>query len=453
MMATREEIRERLANDGVKYLLAQFVDLNGSPKVKLVPAGHLDDVIDDGAAFAGAALPGLGQGPHSHDMMARIDLDSYTLVPWTDGIARFASDLFVDGQPHMFCPRQNLKRVLSQVRQQGYVFNVGIEPEHYLVTKQKDGSIVVWDPNCVDNLRNPCYDFKGTSNAINYLRKMMDAMGRMGWEPYQSDHEDGNGQYEINFGYTDALTTADRYTFFKMMTSQYAQEFGAIATHMAQPFTNRVGSGGHIHYHLADAATGENLFLDEEDPRGLGLSQLAYQFIAGIFAHAPALCSVMSPTINCYKRLQVEPGLTDSSFEYVWTPAFIAYGDNNRTQMIRTPGPSHLEDRSMSSASNPYLALSVYVMAGLDGIRKDLDPGEPNLGNLYSLGLEEVRRRGIRLLPQTLDESLAELKQDGLVQESLGAIYEEFVALKEAELREYHRQVTRWEIERYLTLF
>ena len=452
-MATREEIRERLAGDGVEYLLAQFVDLHGSAKVKLVPAGHLDDVIDEGAAFAGAALPGLGQRPNSHDMKARIDLDSYTLVPWTDGIARFASDLFVDGRPHMFCPRQNLKRVLFQVRQEGYVFNVGIEPEHYLVTKQKDGSVTVWDPNDVDNLRNPCYDFKGTSNAISYLRKMMDAMGRMGWGPYQSDHEDGNGQYEINFAYMDALTTADRYTFFKMMTSQYAQEFGAVATHMAQPFTNRIGNGGHIHYHLADAATGENLFVDEEDPRGLGLSQLAYQFIAGIFAHAPALCSVMSPTVNCYKRLQVEPGLNDTNLDFVWTPAYIAYGDNNRTQMIRAPGPDRLEDRSMSSASNPYLALGVYVMAGLDGIRRDLDPGEPNLGNLYRLSPEEVRSRGIGVLPQTLDESLAELKRDELVQDSLGAIYEEFVILKEAELREYRRQVTRWEIERYLTLF
>jgi len=442
-----------MAEDGVQYLLAQFVDLHGSAKVKLVPASQLDDVIDDGAAFAGAALPGLGQGPHSHDMMARIDLDSYTLVPWTDGIARFASDLFVDGQPHMFCPRQNLKRILSRVREQGYVFNVGIEPEHYLVTKKGDGSIAVWDPNDIDNLRNACYDFKGTSNAMNYLRKMMDAMTRLGWEPYQSDHEDGNGQYEINFAYSDALTTADRFTFFKMMSSQYAQEFGAVATYMAQPFTNRIGNAGHIHYHLADAVTGENLFQDEEDPRGLGLSRLAYQFIAGIFAHAPALCSVMSPTINCYKRLQVEPGLTDTNFEFVWTPAFIAYGDNNRTQMIRTPGPSHLEDRSMSSAFNPYLALSVYVMAGLDGIRRQLDPGEPNLGNMYRLSLEEVRRRGIGLLPQTLDESLAGLKGDELVQDALGAIYKEFITLKEAELREYHRQVTQWELDRYLTLF
>jgi len=452
-MVTREEIRNRMQSDDVQYLLVQFVDLNGSAKVKIVPAAHLDDVIDDGAGFAGAALPGIGQGPHSHDMMARIDLDSYTLVPWTKGIARFASDLFVDGQPHMFCPRQNLKRILTQVRGEGYIFNVGIEPEHYLVTKKTDGSIDVWDPGAVDNLRYPCYDFKGTANAFDYLRNMMDAMSQIGWEPYQSDHEDGNGQYEINFAYSDALTTADRYTFFKMMTSQYAQELGAIATHMAQPFTNRVGSGGHIHYHLADATNGTNLFLDEHDPRGLGLSRLAYHFIGGIFAHAPALCTVMSPTVNCYKRLQVGPALMDPNSEFLWAPAFVSYGDNNRTQMIRTAGPGHLEDRTVSSACNPYLALSAYAMAGLDGIRRKLDPGEPFLDNLYSLGIQEIRRRGIRLLPQTLAESLAELKQDELVQESLGVIYNEFAELKEAEWREYHRQVTQWEIERYLTLF
>ncbi len=452
-MATREEVRERMQDDNIEFLLAQFVDLNGSAKVKMVPVSHFDDVIDTGAGFAGAALPGMGQGPHSHDMMARIDLDSYTPVPWTEGVARFASDLYVDERPHMYCPRQNLKRVLADVRDTGYTVNVGVEPEHFLVTKNEDGSISVWDPNDVDNLSKPCYDFKGIANVMDYLRDMMNGMKRVGWDTYQSDHEDANGQYEINFVYTDALTTADRYTFFKMMTSQYAQKYGAIATHMAKPFTNRTGSGGHIHYHLADAATGENLFLDEEDPRGLGLSEMAYNFIGGIFAHAPALCGVMSPTVNCYKRLQVGAALMGSVSGFLWTPAFVSYGDNNRTQMIRTAGPGHLEDRTMSAASNLYLSLAAYVTAGLDGVRRKLDPGEPNLGNLYDLGLEEIRRRGIRQLPQSLAEALDELRRDELVQGSLGVIYDEFASQKEAEWREYHRQVTQWELDRYLTMF
>ncbi len=452
-MTTREEIAQKMQDDRIRFLLAQFVDLNGSPKVKMVPVEHFEDVLDEGAGFAGAALPGMGQGPHSHDMMARIDLDTYTPVPWEEGLARFASDLFVDGDPHPFCPRQHFKSLLANARAEGYVFNVGIEPEHFLVTRNDDGSIQVWDPNNVDNLRKPCYDFKGIANVMGYLRDMMNAMRSIGWDAYQSDHEDANGQYEINFHYSDALTTADRYTFFKMMTSQYAMRHGAIATHMAKPFTDRTGSGGHIHYHIADSETGENLFLDENDRRGLGLSQMAYHFIGGVFAHAPALCSVMSPTVNCYKRLQVGPALMGSASGFLWTPAFVSYGDNNRTQMIRTAGPGHLEDRTMSAACNPYLAFGVYLSAGLDGVRRQLDPGEPHLGNLYDLGLDEIRRRGVRMLPQSLAESLAELKADTVVKDSLGVIYDEFVEQKEAEWREYHRQVTPWEIERYLTMF
>ncbi len=452
-MTTRDDVRQRMRDDNIQYLLAQFVDINGSPKVKMVPASHLDDVVDVGAGFAGAALPGMGQGPHSHDMLAKVDLDSYTPVPWTDGLARFASDLYVDDEPHMFCPRQHLKSVLSQARQDGYTFNVGIEPEHFLVTRKDDGSISIWDPNDVDTLTKACYDFKGIANVMGYLRDMMDAMTRLGWDTYQSDHEDANGQFEINFVYSDALTTADRYTFFKMMTSQYAQKYGAIATHMAKPFTDRTGSGGHIHYHIADAATGENLFLDEEDPRGLGLSEMAYNFIGGVFAHAPALCCVMSPTVNCYKRLQVGPALMSSVSGFLWTPAFVSYGDNNRTQMIRTAGPGHLEDRTISAACNPYLAFAAYLSAGLDGVRRKLDPGEPYRENLYDLGIDEIRRRGIRLLPQSLAEALDELQRDEVVKGSLGVIYDEFVDLKRGEWREYHRQVSQWEIDRYLTLF
>ena len=452
-MATREEVRQRMQDDGVQYLLTQFVDINGAPKVKMVPASHLDDVIDEGAGFAGAALLGMGQGPHSHDMLARVDLDSYTPVPWKDGLARFASDLYVDDEPHMFCPRQNFKRVLSEVRDKGYEFYIGIEPEHFLVTRASDGSIAVWDPNEIDTLDKPCYDFKGICSVLDYLRDMMDGMARVGWDAYQSDHEDANGQYEINFVYSDALTTADRYTFFKMMTSQFAQKHGAIATHMAKPFTDRTGSGGHIHYHMEDASTGDNVFLDESDARGLGLSEMAYHFIGGIFAHAPALCAVMSPTVNCYKRLQVGAALTGSRSGFLWTPAFISYGDNNRTQMIRTAGPGHLEDRTMSAACNPYLALAAYLAAGMDGVARGLHPGEPNLTNMYDLGLEEIARRGIRLLPQTLSEALDALRSDEVVQGALGVIYDEFVELKEAEWKEYHRQVSQWELDRYLTMF
>lgn len=453
-MADREEIRRRMSNDDIKYILAQFVDMNGSPKVKMVPAAHFDDLIDAGAGFAGASVPGLGQGPHSHEMLGRIDLDSYSICPWTDGVARFACDLYVDGEPHPYDPRVNLKRVLAEARGQGYVFNTGIEPEHFLVQRKRDGTIRIYDPNNVDTLDKPCYDFKGISNVEGYLRDLMDGMEEVGWDPYQSDHEDANGQYEVNFAYSDALTTADRYTFFKMMTSQYAQQYGAIATHMAKPFSDRTGNGGHVHYHVAEADTEENLFMDEGDHQGLGLSEMAYHFIGGIMSHAPALCAVTSPTVNCYKRLQVGPGLYSPRSGFTWTPAFITYGDNNRTQMIRTAGPGHLEDRTVSAAANPYLAFAAYLTAGLDGVRNRLNPGKGNLGNnMYELGSDEIRRRGIRMLPQSLSEALSELKKDPVVQSALGVIYDEFIQHKEAEYREYRSQVTQWEVDRYLTMF
>ena len=452
-MPTREEVRQLMARDGIRYLLAQFVDINGSPKVKMVPASHLDDMIDDGAGFAGAAVLGMGQGPHSHDMMARIDLDTYSPAPWTEGVARFAADLYVDDEPHMYCARQNLKRVLSNALADGFTFHVGIEPEHFLVTRNDDGSISVFDPKKVDSLAKPCYDFKGIASVTDYLRDLMDAMDKLGWDPYQSDHEDANGQYELNFVFSEALTTADRYTFFKMMTSQIAQKHGAIATHMAKPFRDRTGSGGHIHIHVEDAETQDNLFLDEDDPQGLGLSQFAYNFIGGIIAHAPALCAVTSPTVNCYKRLRMGPGLTGARSGFTWTPAFISYGDNNRTQMIRTAGPGHLEDRTVSAACNPYLAFAAYLAAGLDGVNRGLDPGKANLGNLYELGMEEIRRRGIETLPQSLPEALDALRKDEVVQEALGVIYDEFIQVKEAEWNEYHAQVSQWEIDRYLMMF
>ena len=255
-MPTREEVRTKMREDGIEYLLTQFVDMQGSPKVKLVPIAHFDDVIDDGAGFAGGALYGMGQGPHGHDMAARIDTDTYTPLFWQPNLARFASDLFVDGEPHPYCPRQHLKSVLNQAREEGYVFNVGIEPEHFLVTRKEDGSIEVWDPDNVDTLDKACYDFKGIQGVLGYLQEINEGLNKLGWDVYQSDHEDANGQYEINFHWADALTTADRYTFFKMMTSQVAKKHGAIATHMPKPFSNRTGSAAHIHFHVANPRDG-----------------------------------------------------------------------------------------------------------------------------------------------------------------------------------------------------
>ncbi|WP_406697524.1 type III glutamate--ammonia ligase [Singulisphaera sp. Ch08] len=437
--------------DGIAYLLIQFVDIHGAAKVKLVPAKAFRTAVRSGAGFAGGAVWGSGQGPHSHDMCARVDPETYTPLSYEPGVARFAADLYVDDAPHPYCPRVNLRHMLARARELGYVFNVGIEPEFFLVTKQADGSIRGWDPHGIDVLQKPCYDFKGISAALEFLRAMNDGLDALGWDVYQTDHEDANFQFEINFKYAEALITADRFTYFRMMAGQIAQRFGAIATFMAKPFSTRTGSGAHLHYHLADARTGLNLFLDESDPRGLGLSKLAYHFLGGILAHAPALCAVTSPTVNCYKRLQVGSALTGSRSGFTWVPAFITYGDNNRTQMLRVCEPGHVEDRTISSACNPYLTLAAYLGAGLDGIARQLDPGEPNLGNLYEVGPDAMAERGIKSLPQSLSVALDHFERDAVVRDALGPIASEFTRLKRDEWREYHSQVESWELQRYLS--
>ena len=415
--------------DGIVYLLIQFVDIHGAAKVKLIPAGAFRSAVEVGAGFAGGAVWGMGQGPHSHDLCARADPESYTPLPYEPGVARFAADLHVDGLPHPYCPRVNLRRVVDRARELGYVFNVGVEPEFFLGARNSDGSITGWDPHGVDDLAKPCYDFKGMSAALDFLRAINDGLNSLGWGAYQADHEGANSQYEINFKYADAVTTADRLIFFRMMTCQVA----------------------HMQYHLADASTGENVFEDAKDSRGLGLSALAYHFLGGIVAHAKALTAITSPTVNCYKRLQMGSALTGSRSGFTWVPAFIAYGDNNRTQMLRVCEPGHVEDRSASSACNPYLAIAAYLAAGLDGIAGKLDPGEPNLGNLYESGPESMAARGVRTLPQSLNEALDHLEADAVVRESLGAIADEFLKLKREEWRDYHAHIGAWELQRYLT--
>ena len=238
-----------------------------------------------------------------------------------------------------------------------------------------------------------------------------------------------------------------------MATSQIAKQYGAIATHMPKPFSDRTGSGLHIHYHLANAETGESVFENSADSRGLGCSEQAYHFVGGILRHARALCAVTSPTVNCYKRLQLGTGLYSSRSGFTWTPAFITYGDNNRTQMIRTAGPGHFEDRTVSAGCNPYLALAAYAAAGIDGIERKIDPGDPNLGNMYEQSLEEIRSCGISILPQSLWEALDALRADEVVKGALGPIADEFLDVKTKEWETYDKQVTQWEVDEYLTFF
>ena len=451
---TPEAVGRRIGDEGVTYLLAQWVDIHGTPRVKGVPASAFDQLLGGSAGFAGAATVGMGQGPHDHDLIGVPDLATYTPVPWETGIARFACDIQVDGASWPYCSRTALRRAVERLAAVGYSLKVGVEAEHMLVTRRPDGSIEPFDPSGYDTLEKPCYDYKSLAGNLGYLRTLIEYMEGLGWEPYASDHEDGTAQFELNWKYADVLTTADRYTFFKMMTNQVAQRFGAIATHMPKPFANLTGNGSHFHFSLWDEA-GSNVFLDPSDSRGLGQSELAYHFLGGLLGHARALGALIAPTVNCYKRLSAGAYLTGARSGFTWTPAFITYGDNNRTQMFRTPEAGRFECRVVSGAVNPYLGIAGFIAAGIDGIERRLDPGEPYIGrNMYETPLEDAKREGLKFLPQNLSEAIDEFEADEVVQGALGPeLAAEFIRVKRQEWVRFHNSVGQWEVDQYLTLF
>lgn len=455
-MSKKEQVRAELHDKGIEFIMAQFVDIDGCPKVKLVPLDSFDDIAGSGAGFAGAAVWGMGLGPESHDLMARADLDTFTQLPWRTNVALVSCDLFVDGQPWGFCPRTNLKRMLKRLAGKNMILNGGFEPEHFLVERDENG-LKPWDPNGIDTLTKPCYDFKGLCQSMNYLQDITRYGNAMGFGIYQSDHEDANGQYEINYGWTHATGAADQLIRFRMMSGQVAQEYGAIATYVAKPFANKTGSGAHFHFHVADKETGDNLFplpKGGEDWKGLGMSETAMYYIGGLLKHIRALTALSSPQINCYRRIQSGEFVYSSDSGHTWTPSFASYGDNNRTHLLRSPAPNRFEDRSPSSMVNPYLYLAAHIAAGLDGIENKIDPGEAIKDkNVWDLSFEEREEYGMIRLPQNLLEAVEELEGDEVVKEGLGPIADEYIRLKKAEWGTFMRHVTSWEIDRTLTMF
>ncbi len=439
-----EEAKRLFAEHEVKFVLAQFVDIHGSAKTKAVPVDHFDDILGAGAGFAGFAVWGLGIEPHGPDYMAVGDLNTVSLVPWQPGYARIACDGHVTGKPWEYDTRVVLKQQVQRLKEQGLIFYTGLEPEFSLLKKDANGRIMPCDAS--DTLAKPCYDYKGLSRVRGYLEKLVASMKAVGIDVYQIDHEDANGQFEINYTYADCLTSCDHYLLFKMAASEIASEMGLICSFMPKPFANRPGNGMHMHMSLGDGQ--RNLFADDSDPRGLGLSRLAYQFLGGILAHAPALAALCAPTVNSYKRLVVGRSLTGAT----WAPAYISYGDNNRSSMVRIPG-GRLELRLPDGGCNPYLATAAVIAAGLDGIEKDMDPGEPHNMNLYELSPAQLQAEGIGILPQNLHEALTALEGDRVLCEALGPVAGEFLKLKHMEWVEYMRHVSDWEIDSYLEFF
>jgi len=446
------ELRARAESDGVEFFFAMFVDMHGKPCAKMVPVEALSVLVGGGAGFAGFAAGPMGQSPADPDMIAVPDPASYMVAPWQPELAVLQCDIHVEGQPWPYTPRLILKGMLEKVRARGLVYNVGFEAEYFLVRRTEDGGIEVADP--LDRSEVPCYDAKGLTRMFDHLTTVSRYMNRLGWANYANDHEDANGQFEQNFAYADALTSADRLIFYRYMVHTLAHRAGLAATFMPKPFANLTGSGLHMHSSLWDAGSGAELFADPGDARGLGLSAMAYHYIGGLIDHAAGLTAVTCPSVNSYKRFGVGAPLSGAT----WAPAYATYGGNNRTQMLRVPDAGRVENRGCDGAANPYLALSAQLAAGLDGIDRALDPGEPNRDNLHTLSAEEVASRGIKTLPPTLLHAADALVADGVLREALGKTpeghYADYYAkVKRAEFHAWHSVVTDWEVERYLTLF
>jgi glutamine synthetase len=445
-----DEIREKAKSGEIGFFFAQFVDMYARPSAKLVPAAHLDDLLSEGAGFAGFAAGEIGQVPSDPDIAAIPDPATFTPLPWNKSIARFACDIHVDGEEWPYDPRTILRRQLAKARDKGFDFQMGLELEYFLVRQTAEGSIELADP--MDTLEKPCYDLVGLTRNLDFLTTVSTYVNELGWGNYANDHEDANGQFEQNFTYANALTSCDRAIFFRYMVHVLAEHRGAIATFMPKPFTNLTGNGCHFHMSLWDGET--NLFLDENDPRGLGLSETAYHFIGGLKKHARAYSAITAPTVNSYKRLKV--GSTTSGA--TWSPVWISYGYNNRTQMLRIPGPGRVEDRTIDGSCNPYLAATAVLAAGLDGIESKVDPGEANSENLYAVPYDELRGRGLETLPANLLDATEELERDDVLREAFGRGRDEdyvdyFIRVKRDEWARYHEQVTPWEIREYLTRF
>lgn len=446
-----EELRHHLENLGVKYCIGAYVDIHGVPKGKVVPLSHFLSFAQGSELYTGYALDGLGQSPNDDEFASVPDLARGCVLPWNREVAWFPADLHFHEKPYPLSTRVVLKKVLAEAEAMGFGCQLGIECEVFVVRLTEDGRLEI--PNPDDNLVKSCYDVKRFLDRYTWLDKMATAINGLGWDLYSFDHEDAHSQFEFDFSYSDALTMCDRYTFFRLMAKHYAAEEGLLATFMPKPFADKTGSGAHFNMSLSDLHTGRNVFAcsETEDPRGLGLTTLGYQFIAGILRHGRALCAAFAPTVNSYKRL-VRRGLMAY---YSWAPVFNSYGRNNRTNSIRVPlGGGRCESRNADSSCNPYLAAALVFAAGLEGIREQLDPGPAQEDNLYELSAEELAARGICELPRTLHEALEAFAEDPLVESVLGReLRDEFLRYKSEEWREYHLSITPWEIERYARLF
>jgi len=415
---------------GIKYFLISFVDLFGSLRSKLVPARAIADMQKDGAGFAGFAA-WLDMTPADSDMFSIPDPDSLIQLPWKPEVGWLAGDLAMDGKPVEASPRVALKQQIARAENLGFRMKTGVECEYFLVSA--DGSSIS-DPN--DTQEKPCYDQSALMRQYDVISEICDSMIELGWGPYQNDHEDANGQFEMNWDYDDALVTADRHVFFKYMVKAITEKHGLRATFMPKPFSNLTGNGCHAHVSVWDKTGQNNLFEDSSDE--MGLSTTAYHFLGGILHNAQALTAVFNPTVNSYKRIDAQVTTSGAT----WSPNAVTYGGNNRTHMVRIPDKGRFELRLMDGAANPYLLQAGVLAAGLDGVENERDPGKRLDINMYTDG-HKIR---LRRLPANLLDAIRLFEKSKVLRSGLGdALVDSYSKLKYQDWRNYSSAISQWE--------
>ncbi len=418
-------------SEGIKYFLISFVDLFGVLRSKLVPARAIGQMQEDGAGFAGFAA-WLDMTPAHPDMFSVPDPDSLIQLPWKPEVAWLAGDLWMDGKPVEASPRVALKRQIEKMAAQDLYMKSGVECEYFLINS--DGTAIADDR---DTQEKPCYDQAALMRRFDIISEICDCMIDFGWNPYQNDHEDANGQFEMNWDYDDALITADRHVFFKFMVKTIAENHGLRATFMPKPFPNLTGNGCHAHVSVWDKSGSVNKFLDDGDE--MGLSKLAYQFLGGVMHNADSLAAIFNPTVNSYKRIDATVTLSGAT----WAPNAISYSGNNRTHMVRIPDPGRFELRLMDGAANPYLLQAGVLAAGLDGIANQRDPGQRLDINMYTEG-HKIRR--IRRLPLNLLDAVRLFDKSKVLREAFGdELVSSYVKLKLEDWRSYATTIGQWE--------
>ncbi len=421
------DLEEAAKKQGIRYFLISYTDLFGAQRAKLVPASAIAGMAKNGAGFAGFAT-WLDMSPADPDLFAVPDPDTLIQLPWKPEVGWLAADLWMDGKPVEHAPRNLLKSLIARFAGMGFEMKTGVECEFFLIAP--DGKSIA---DAADNQEKPCYDQLALMRRYDVITEICDAMQALGWQPYQNDHEDANGQFEMNWHFAGALVTADRHAFFKYMAKSIAEKHGLRATFMPKPFAGLTGNGCHAHVSVWQGDG--NAFVGAGE---LGLSPLAYQFIGGLLHSAPALAAITNPTVNSYKRLNAPRTLSGAT----WSPNTISYTGNNRTHMIRVPEGDRFELRLADGAVNPYLLPAAILAAGMDGIAANRDPGKRLDINMYTEGhlAPDVRR-----LPLNLLDALRALEASDVLNAGMPGFVPSYLKLKMQDWQAYCGHLSEWE--------